>query len=129
MIDKLDVADYTEKLLVWWRTNSSAFLFSVGVRRAHRLCYLAQLGFVRARLCAAQELLRRAAGARPGGLRPGRAHAALQQAGVGLAFKRPSVARRTGQRYIGGERVVLCNIACIFGGVCLKYIFAYMPQK
>ena len=25
VIDKLDVADYTEKLLVWWRTNSSAF--------------------------------------------------------------------------------------------------------
>ena len=58
----------------------------VGARGAHRVCLVAQLGLLRARLCAAQEPLRRAADELAGRLRAGGADAQLQptQRGVNL---------------------------------------------
>ena len=56
----------------------------VGARGAHRVCLVAQLGLLRARLCAAQEPLRRAADELAGRLRAGGADAQLQPAQGGL---------------------------------------------
>ena len=56
----------------------------LGAGGAHRLCHLAQLGLLRARLCPPQDPLRRAADVGARRLRPGGAHAQLQSVSVAL---------------------------------------------
>ena len=83
--DKSSVADYTEAMLTWWRTNGGSFpAWALAARIRVRL--VAQLRLLRARLCAAEEPLRRAADELAGRLRAGGADAQLQptQCGVNL---------------------------------------------
>ena len=50
--DKSSVADYTDTMLTWWRTNGARLVPRVGARGAHRVCLVAQLGLLRARVFA-----------------------------------------------------------------------------
>ena len=82
--DKSSVADYTEAMLTWWRMHQRRLVPRVGARGAHRVRLVAQLRLLRARLCAAEEPLRRAADELAGRLRAGGPDAELQPAQRGV---------------------------------------------
>ena len=81
--DKSSVADYTDAILTWL-AHQRRLVPRVGAGGAHRVRLVAQLGLLRARLCAAAEPLRRAADELAGRLRAGGPDAELQPAQRGV---------------------------------------------